>query len=86
MPTPRGGSRPWRRKVTQVIRRDSGICHLCGQPGATSADHLIPVAHGGSDNLDNLAAAHPHCNRVRGKRPIATARAELQPDNTGWQW
>lgn len=88
-----GGSRPWRRKVARVIRRDHGICHLCGQPGADSADHIIPAAHGGTDALDNLAAVHhnaePKCNRIRGDRDIDTARTEIAAITGAgdtWSW
>jgi 5-methylcytosine-specific restriction endonuclease McrA len=83
--------RQWRRVKARVIRRDHGICHLCGQAGADSADHLIPVAHGGSIySLANLAAAHIGCNKVRGVRPIDVVRAELTAAHdaaaTGWSW
>lgn len=90
-PKPRnGGSRPWRRTVARVIRRDHGICHLCGQPGADSADHLVPRAHGGSDRMDNLAAVHhnaePRCNRHRGTGDVDTTRARLAPTPDDWTW
>lgn len=42
------------------------VCHLCGRPGADSADHLIPRALGGPDTLDNLRPAHRSCNSARG--------------------
>lgn len=41
-------------------------CHLCGGPGADSADHLIPRSAGGTDTLDNLRPAHLSCNQRRG--------------------
>jgi 5-methylcytosine-specific restriction endonuclease McrA len=85
--------RPWQRKKARVIRRDGGICHLCGQPGADSADHLVPYSQGGTDAASNLAAVHhnaePRCNRIRGNRDIETARAELTPpsnETPGWSW
>jgi 5-methylcytosine-specific restriction endonuclease McrA len=69
----------WRRIKARVIRRDHGICHLCGRPGADTADHVIPVSLGGAVyDLRNLRAAHDQpCNRVRGNRSIEWARAEL---------
>jgi len=83
-----GGSRPWRRTVASIITRDAGICHLCGKPGANSADHLIPVAQGGTDHPTNLAAAHLQCNKIRGTRNITTARNDLQKRTqpTNWHW
>lgn len=84
--------RRWREHIVpRVLRRDRGICHLCDDPGADTADHVVPHAHGGTDRMDNLKAAHVDCNRIRGDRTIAWARAEIakrrgidQPD--GWTW
>ncbi len=85
---PKRTGRPWQRTKSRVIRRDDGICHLCGQPGATTADHLVPYSHGGTDELGNLAAAHVDCNRVRGNRPIDTARNDItrHASNSSWGW
>ncbi len=63
---PRSSTRRWRRLVAQVIRRDHGICWICGKPGATSADHIVPARDGGPDVLSNLRAAHVSCNARRG--------------------
>lgn len=46
-------------------------CHLCGAYGATTADHLVPRAAGGSDDLDNLRPAHQSCNSARQDMPLA---------------
>jgi 5-methylcytosine-specific restriction endonuclease McrA len=56
----------WARIVARVVRRDRGICWLCGRTGADSADHIVRVRDGGSDDLANLRAAHWSCNRERG--------------------
>ena len=37
----------WGRISRQVIARDQGICHLCGESGADTADHLVPRSLGG---------------------------------------
>ena len=86
--------RPWSRVKRRVLVRDRGICHLCGLPGATTADHITPVAHGGSwYDLANLAAAHHVCNLKRGTKTVAEARALLALDAEratagagSWRW
>ena len=85
------GSRRWREHtVPRILRRDNGICHICGQPGADTADHIIPVAHGGTDDDTNLAAAHHRpCNVRRNDRPLDTIRAELAHEagaTPTWTW
>ena len=46
------------------------MCHLCGGPSATTADHVIPRKHGGSNALSNLAPAHLSCNSARGSMTL----------------
>jgi len=49
-----------------VLARDRFRCHWCGRR-ATTVDHLVPRALGGSDyDLDNLVAACADCNSRRG--------------------
>lgn len=57
---PPGYTKPgnWETLKARVIRRDAGICYLCGQPGADTADHVLPVARGGTHDMSNLKAAH----------------------------
>lgn len=40
-------------------------CHLCLEPGATSADHVVTRSAGGSDAIENLRPAHKLCNSRR---------------------
>jgi hypothetical protein len=69
--TPAGGTRAWRRLVVAVLARDGYLCqldrdgHKCAAP-ATTADHVIPRAYGGTDTLDNLQAACIPCNLRKG--------------------
>lgn len=51
--------------VGLVLGLKGRTCHLCGLPGATSADHVVPWSHGGRNTLDNLEPAHVACNSVR---------------------
>ncbi|WP_280516431.1 HNH endonuclease [Actinomyces succiniciruminis] len=57
------------------------MCWICGRPGADTADHVVPAALGGGDELENLRPAHRSCNASRGigkrdlRRPFRTSRA-----------
>jgi 5-methylcytosine-specific restriction endonuclease McrA len=57
-------------ELTAQVLAVSRVCHLCGKPGADTADHLIPRKHGGTNSLDNLRPAHRSCNSARGAMPI----------------
>jgi 5-methylcytosine-specific restriction endonuclease McrA len=61
----------WARISALVLKRDGYECQL-GLPGctgrATTADHVIPRAQGGTATLDNLQASCRHCNSVKGTR------------------
>lgn len=58
----RGYDAAWQRLSAHVIAQEHGICHLCGQPGADTTDHLTPLRHGGTHDRANLRAAHRACN------------------------
>jgi 5-methylcytosine-specific restriction endonuclease McrA len=87
-------SRPWDRTVRRVLRTKGTICHLCGKPGADTADHLIPVAVGLRQGMtrtqlnaiNNLAPAHNPCNARRGTKPVDSARREAQGVRTSRDW
>ena len=70
--------RRWQTIRQLVLIRDNYVCHLCGHAGATTADHVIPVALGGAPyDLANLKAACASCNRRKGAKlhkPIVTTR------------
>lgn len=76
----RRNTRATRARNAKVVRDGHGICHLCGHPGADAADHVIPLARGGTDTRDNLAPAHHFetcetcgvkCNRAKSDKLIA---------------
>lgn len=66
-----------------VFKRDQFACVYCGRtpPDVTlEADHLIPRAEGGTDDLDNLVTACWDCNRGKGAVPLSTAPAPVSDD------
>ena len=48
-----------------LIERDGPNCIYCGCDDASAIDHMVPIAQGGCDHLDNLALA---CNACNGKK------------------
>lgn len=68
------GRRPLPRTLReQVIARDGYVCGLCGgavDPTDVHIDHRLPVAWGGSDELNNLQVTHSRCNLRKGAREL----------------
>ena len=56
----------WNTRRLVVLKRDQGICHLCGRPGSDTVDHVIA---GDDHSLTNLRAVHqnvePYCHRYK---------------------
>lgn len=49
-----------------LVLAESDVCWRCGKAGATTADHVIPIAHGGTHERANLRPAHLACNSSAG--------------------
>lgn len=74
----RAGGEPM--SIAEMGERDRWRCHLCRRrvspearypsPWSASRDHLVPVAHGGTNDPSNLALAHLRCNVRRGTRGV----------------
>lgn len=64
-----------RDKHRAIIGRQRPPCHICDQPidyslphldpGEFVVDHVMPLARGGLDVIENKAAAHRSCNRKK---------------------
>lgn len=62
----------------KLIARDRPPCHICGgeilwdadylDPKSFVVDHIVPLAQGGTDTIDNKKAAHRDCNRAKSDR------------------
>lgn len=50
-----------------VFIRDGRICKYCGCFDNLTIDHIHPVTHGGTDDLDNLQVLCRSCNSKKGK-------------------
>ena len=70
-----------RNKHRARVAKDKPACHICGKaidytlptldPWSFVLDHVIPLAKGGKDTLDNKKAAHRECNSKKRARMIA---------------
>lgn len=72
-PRKRRGSLPNRLRDA-VLERDGFVCGICGdeiESGDLHIDHILPVARGGTNDLDNLQPAHSFCNISKGARVVA---------------
>ena len=49
-----------------VFTRDGGRCTECGSGFELQYDHVIPLALGGGDGVDNLQLLCGDCNRRKG--------------------
>ena len=76
--TARGYGAEWRRLRAAVLARDNHLCQCsdCRERGrirvAHHVDHIIPKAHGGTDDPANLQAINRDCHRRK------TARERLR--------
>lgn len=59
--------RPVPREIRQaVFERDGGRCVECGSAFELQYDHVIPVALGGADTVENLQILCAPCNQAKG--------------------
>jgi 5-methylcytosine-specific restriction endonuclease McrA len=88
--TQRGRTSEFKRNRTLVASTYGTVCFWCGKqtipaqrtrrgqarhPLELTADHLIPLALGGSSHLENLRPCCLRCNTSRGHRRRPTAPA-----------
>lgn len=61
-----------------VIRRD-GCCQYCGTTERLTADHVVPLSRGGSNDLENLVCACIPCNASKGGRTVEEWKSGAGP-------
>lgn len=79
--------------VGQLVQRDGINCKICGEVvdmAATakdlfrpSIDHIVPRAHGGTNDPENLQLAHLWCNQVKHTRQEFSLLNDTNPVVTG---
>lgn len=71
--------RAWKRKAEGTItaadirlqyKSQKGLCWWCGKPVGTDyhADHVIPLARGGTNKPENIVISCPKCNMSKGSK------------------
>lgn len=70
-----------RDRLRARVARTRPACHICGgeidydaphlDPMSFALDHISPLARGGADDIDNVAASHRACNRAKSDKPYA---------------
>ena len=81
---------PWTRE--EIIKRDKGICQICGLPVydyndapkrlKPQIDHIVPISAGGADKADNLRLTHAFCNNHKnaGKADVEYCKSEISSE------
>ena len=72
------------QQLRLTILESSDVCWLCGQPGATEVDHILPYKHFPElvFDISNLRPAHKKCNSSKGS---GTGQATQQmPRSRRW--
>lgn len=65
----------------EIFRRDHYTCQYCGrQTSNLTIDHVIPRSLGGQTRWDNVVAACPRCNHLKGD--MTPAQSGMVPRRT----
>ena len=65
-----------------IVRHYGGKCLCCGRTDVKlAADHVVPVAKGGSSNIDNIQPLCKSCNSSKGTQTI-----DYRPDTGLGRW
>lgn len=60
---------PTKGRRFDVFKRDGYTCRICRQPGGElEVDHIVPLAKGGANTMNNLQTVCRACNRSKGTK------------------
>lgn len=59
-----------------ALRDAIGCCCRCGVTGPLTKDHIVPVYHGGGEDIENLQPLCKPCNEGKGMN-----RVDYRPSN-----
>jgi hypothetical protein len=72
-------------KLRRIVLDDGDAqCAYCWQWSATEVEHVIPVAQGGADDLENLAPACALCNLQKRDRTVEEWRNWRLDNGMNW--
>lgn len=65
----RGYGYAWSKLRLKALERDKHLCQMCLKRGifttATDVDHIVPLAQGGSDDMENLQSLCHECHKQK---------------------
>jgi predicted membrane channel-forming protein YqfA (hemolysin III family) len=71
----KNGGRHTETEWNALKRIQHGRCLSCGQRRPLTKDHIVPVYHGGSDDISNIQGLCQPCNSAKGTRTIDYRKA-----------
>ena len=71
-------ARQWEATRREVFDRDGYRCQQCGKAGRLEAHHVLHLASGGSNDLDNLLTLCRGCHIAAHKPTLTSGQAEWE--------
>lgn len=66
-PSARGYDWAWQQR-SRAARQEQGWCDNCGATSDLTADHVVPLARGGTNDMGNVRVLCRACNGAKGSR------------------